>query len=103
VGFSFGALALFYFLACIKVMKINKQVDDLIRPVVEALGFELWGSEYIPQGKYSVLRVYIESESGVTLDDCEKASRQISAVLDVDDPIQGSYSLELSSSNCAIR
>ena len=74
-----------------------KQIKELVRPAVEALGHELWGCDYIPQGKYSVLRVYIDGANGVTLDDCSEVSRQVAAVLDVEDIIKGKYNLEVSS------
>lgn len=69
----------------------------LIVPVVEALECEFWGMEYLSQGRHTTLRIYIEREAGVLLEDCEKVSRQISAVLDVEDPISGEYTLEVSS------
>lgn len=96
-------------------MAAKKQIlDSLIRPVVEGLGYECWGIEYLSQGKHTTLRVYIESpvkegvdedispdgperESGIELADCEKVSRQLSGVLDVEDPITGDYTLEVSS------
>lgn len=73
------------------------QLQELIAPVVENLGLELWGIEYLPQGKHSVLRVYIDSQNGITMEDCERVSRQLSAVLDVEEPVSGHYSLEVSS------
>ncbi len=76
---------------------IREKLDALIAPVVEGLGYELVGIEYLPQGKHSLLRIYIDQEEGITLDDCEKVSRQISAVLDVEDPLSGHYNLEISS------
>ena len=72
-------------------------VADIIQPTIEALGLELWGLEYLQQGKYSILRVFIDCKSTVNLKDCETVSRQISAVLDVEDPISGEYTLEVSS------
>ena len=66
-------------------------------PGVEALGFELWGLEYLSQGRHTLLRLYIDAESGVTVDDCAEVSRQVSGVLDVEDPINGEYTLEVSS------
>jgi len=69
----------------------------LIGTTVQALGLELWGVELLQQGRYSLLRVYIEREEGVTIEDCEKVSRQVSALLDVEDPIAGEYTLEVSS------
>ena len=70
---------------------------SMFSPAVSGLGFELWGVEYIGQGKHSVLRLYIDSENGVTLDDCTEVSHQVSGILEVEDPIKGQYSLEVSS------
>ncbi|MES3007149.1 MAG: ribosome maturation factor RimP [Pseudomonadota bacterium] len=73
-------------------------VSDLIRPTVVALGLDLWGVEHVVQGRFSVLRVYIDKGGdGVTIEDCEKVSRQISGIFDVEDPIAGEYTLEVSS------
>ena len=73
-------------------------IAELIRPTVEALGVELWGIDQIGQGRSSVLRVYIDKgEDGITIDDCERVSRQISGILDVEEPIAGEYTLEVSS------
>ena len=74
--------------------------EKLRRPIeaaVQGLGYELVGIEYHPQGRRSLLRVYIDTPAGVNVDDCERASRQISSALDVDDPIPGQYMLEVSS------
>ena len=73
------------------------RVKNLIEPTVNALGVQLWGVEHVSQGKFSLLRIYIDREEGVTIDDCEKVSRQVSALLDVEDPIAGEYTLEVSS------
>lgn len=73
-------------------------ISDLIRPTVEALGVELWGIEHMIQGKYSVVRIYIDKGGdGITIEDCEKVSRQVSGIFDVEDPIPGEYTLEVSS------
>lgn len=69
----------------------------MLEPAVVAVGMELWGVEYLSQGRHSILRVYIDSENGVSIDNCEAASHQISGVLDVEDPISGEYNLEVSS------
>ena len=53
--------------------------------------------EYVPSGKHSILRLYIDSEDGIGVDDCEIVSRQVSAIMDVEDPITGQYNLEVSS------
>ena len=75
---------------------VNK-VAQMVSPTVEALGLQLWGIEHSSQGKYSVLRIFIERDTGVTINDCEQVSRQVSAILDVEDPIAGEYTLEVSS------
>lgn len=74
-----------------------QQLQAILAPVVEAMGFQCWGVEYISQGQHSVLRIFIEHEQGIMVDDCEQVSRQLSAVLDVEDPISGEYTLEVSS------
>lgn len=78
-------------------MDREAQIAELIRPTVEAMGSELWGIEYLTQGKHSTLRIFIEKESGVGIDDCEQVSRQVSALMDVEDPIGNAYTLEVSS------
>jgi ribosome maturation factor RimP len=74
-----------------------EELNRLIEPAVEAVGFEFVGLEYIAQGRNSVLRIFIDSEAGITVDDCATVSRQVSGVLDVEDPISGHYNLEVSS------
>ena len=74
-----------------------ERLTELVASAVEPLGYELLGVEYVAQGRHSLLRIYIDSPLGITLDDCERASRQVSAVLDVEDPIRGQYTLEMSS------
>jgi len=69
----------------------------LIEPVVSAMGFELWGIDHLSQGKHSRLVIYIDHQDGVSVDDCADVSRQVSAVLDVEDPVPGEYRLEVSS------
>src|SRR5690606_22208616 len=70
---------------------------NILQPVVTALGYELWGIEFIGTGKHSTLRIYIDKPEGILVEDCERVSRQASSVLDVEDPIQGEYTLEVSS------
>lgn len=69
----------------------------LLEPVIEALGYELVELEFHPQGRGGLLRIYLDREGGIGVDDCERASRQVSSVLDVEDPIPGAYTLEVSS------
>lgn len=77
--------------------KDSLALQAIIEPTVVAMGYELLGCLYLPQGRFGILRLYIDSPSGITVDDCEAVSRQVSAVLDVEDPIASHYSLEVSS------
>ncbi len=72
-------------------------VLNVIEPVVESLGYELVGVEYLTQGRDGLLRVYIDAEGGIRVEDCQRVSHQLSGVLDVEDVIKGHYSLEISS------
>ncbi|GAA3588729.1 MULTISPECIES: ribosome maturation factor RimP [Marinobacter] len=77
--------------------KLSK-LEEMLRPVVEGLGYEFWGMEYRSRGPQPMLRLFIDdAENGIGVDDCEKVSRQVSGVLDVEDPIQSEYTLEVSS------
>ncbi len=69
---------------------------ELLEPVIEAMGYELVMVEITGTGS-KTLRVYIDSPGGIVLDDCETVSQQVSALLDVEDPISGEYALEISS------
>jgi len=69
----------------------------MLQSTVAALGYELWGVEHMVQGKHSVVRVYIDSPSGITVDDCAAVSDHVSSILDVEEPITGEYTLEVSS------
>lgn len=75
----------------------GSQFEGIVEPVVASLGYELWGLQYAAHRKGALLRVYIESEQGITLEDCAAVSDQLSAVLDVEDPIGVPYTLEVSS------
>ena len=74
-----------------------EQLQAMLAPVVESLGYECWGVEFISQGRHSLLRVDIDHANGILVGDCEAVSRQVSAVLDVEDPISSEYTLEVSS------
>jgi len=78
-------------------MSKQSGLNTLIEPIVEGMDYELVGIEYLPQGKHSILRIYIDKSSGIDVDDCSDVSRQVSAMLDVEDPIKGEYNLEVSS------
>ena len=73
------------------------QLWDLLEPVVTGLGYELVEIEYQPNPKHGVLRIFIDQPDGIQLDDCQEVSNQVSALLDVEDPIPGHYNLEVSS------
>lgn len=72
-------------------------LHSLLEPSIEALGYELLLLEQTHNEKEAVLRVYIDAPGGILLEDCEQVSRQISLVLDLEDPIRGAYALEVSS------
>jgi ribosome maturation factor RimP len=78
-------------------MARQTQLIELVEPAVSGLGFELWGIDYLPQRNHATLRIYIDGPNGITVDDCALVSRQVSAILDVEDPIQSEYTLEVSS------
>ncbi len=79
-------------------MRLEEKLEKLLKPTIESMGFELWGFEYLPAGRHTVLRVFVDKEeTGVTVDDCATISRQISAIMDVEDPISSAYMLEISS------
>lgn len=77
--------------------RVPEKLTEVIEPVVREMGYECVGIEYAPHQKNAVLRVFIDSEQGIVLDDCAKVSHQLSGVLDVEDPISGNYQLEISS------
>ncbi len=72
-------------------------LNNLVKNTVEGLGFILWGYEYRPHGESALLRIFIEKEEGISVDDCALVSRQIGATLDVEDIIPVAYILEVSS------
>ncbi|WP_230621363.1 ribosome maturation factor RimP [Aggregatibacter sp. Marseille-P9115] len=76
---------------------LEQKLQDLLQGSVEDLGCELWGIECQRIGRYLTVRLFIDKEGGVTVDDCADVSRQVSAVLDVEDPIADKYNLEVSS------
>ncbi|WP_261816747.1 ribosome maturation factor RimP [Vibrio gallicus] len=76
---------------------LERQLTEMLEAPVAASGYELVGLEFIRAGEYSTLRIFIDSENGINVDDCAEVSHQVSAVLDVEDPISVAYSLEVSS------
>ncbi|MFP4071078.1 MAG: ribosome maturation factor RimP [Desulfovibrionales bacterium] len=75
----------------------NETLRRIIEPIVRDRGLELWGIEYLPAGKRTLLRIYIDSENGVHVDQCAEISRHVGLALDVEDVIPGSFILEVSS------
>ncbi len=76
---------------------IRDTLVGLLKPVVEELGIELWELEYAANRGNGLLRLYIDTADGVTLDDCERVSRAVGDLLDREDPLPGHYTLEVSS------
>ena len=74
-----------------------EKLRTMLEPSVENLGYELLHVEQGSQGSQNVLRFYIDAPGGIQVDDCEAVSRQISAILDVEDPLEMKYLLEVSS------
>ena len=76
---------------------LEQKLQELVQGSVEDLGCEFWGIECQRVGRYLTVRLFIDKEGGVTVEDCADVSRQVSAVLDVEDPIADKYNLEVSS------
>lgn len=70
---------------------------DRLADIVTAMGYQFVGCEWQRQGRSTLLRIYIDHESGITVEDCARVSRQVSAMLDVEDPVKERYTLEVSS------
>ncbi len=77
--------------------KQEQQLTELLTPTVEAAGYQLWGIELVRAGRHTTLRIFIDKADGVNVDDCAIVSREVSALLDVEDPIPTEYTLEVSS------
>lgn len=78
-------------------MKVTELVAEFARPIVEAHGCELWDVEYVREGSEYFLRLYLDKEGGVDINDCEAVSRAVDPILDEKDPIPGSYHFEVCS------
>ena len=78
-------------------MAVQEEIRRKIEAKLEQMGLELFEIKYMPSGPHSVLRIYIDKEAGVTIDDCEAASNEISVLLDVEDFSKTPYRLEVSS------
>ncbi|MCK9140042.1 ribosome maturation factor RimP [Haemophilus influenzae] len=76
---------------------LEQNLQEMLQDAVEDLGCELWGIECQRAGRFMTVRLFIDKDDGVTVDDCADVSRQVSAILDVEDPIADKYNLEVSS------
>lgn len=76
---------------------IAAHIRELCTPVAEELGYSVWNVEYVKEGADHILRIEIDSDDGIGIEDCERMSRAFDPILDEDDPIDESYSLEVSS------
>ena len=76
---------------------LEQNLQEMLQDAVEDLGCELWGIECQRAGRFMTVRLFIDKDGGVTVDDCADVSRQVSAILDVEDPIADKYNLEVSS------
>lgn len=73
------------------------EIETLLTPAVEIEDCGIWGVEYLAQGKYSKLKLFIDRDEGVSVEHCERVSRRVSDVLDVEEVLTGTYTLEISS------
>ncbi len=80
--------------------KIAQRVWSLAQPVVEGFGLRLWDVEYVREGADWFLRLYIDKDGPVDINDCEKVSRAMDPILDAEDPIPDSYTFEVCSAGC---
>ena len=76
---------------------INRKVEGLIKPILDEMDYELVDIEYLTERGRWVLRVYVDKEGGVTLDDCARVSREIDDLIEVKDIVRHEYVLEVSS------
>lgn len=77
--------------------KIEENIENLVKSKIEAIGYELYDVLYLKEGPNRVLRIVIDSENGISLDDCEKVNNEIKDIIDEANPIEEQYFLEISS------
>ena len=87
----------FFHLWRVALATLEQRLTEMLGSPIESLGFELWGIEFVRAGKHSTLRVFIDHENGITVENCAEVSHQVSSILDVEDPISTEYNLEVSS------
>lgn len=76
---------------------IKEKIEKLVLPILDRMGYKLWGCQCLLSQKQPLIRIYIDKTEGILIDDCEKASHAISAVFDVEEVIADHYRLEISS------
>jgi ribosome maturation factor RimP len=91
------AISPFFVSGVVLMTGLERQLTEMLTAPVAAAGYELVGLEFIRAGAHSTLRIYIDQDAGITVEDCAEVSHQVSAVLDVEDPISVAYNLEVSS------
>ena len=75
----------------------EKRLEEMLKPVVERMGYEMVDIEFVKEGPNWYLRAFVDKDGGVTIDDCELISKELEKVLDENDPIEQAYFLEISS------
>jgi ribosome maturation factor RimP len=88
---------LFFYLWSRVLSQIEQKLTQMLTPAAESLGFEMVGVEFVRAGKHSTLRLFIDHPEGISVENCADVSQQASAILDVEDPINTEYNLEVSS------
>jgi ribosome maturation factor RimP len=92
-----GRYAHFLWVMNMNAKTLTTKICDLIKPIVNAMGYDLWGCELLKNPGRFIVRIYIDSDNGVKLEDCRRVSKQVSAILDVENIILSRYDLEVSS------
>ena len=77
--------------------KIEEKVESLVKEKIEKIGYELYDVLYVKEGSNKILRIVIDNEKGISLDDCEKVNNEIKETIDEANPIEEQYFLEISS------
>jgi len=80
-----------------RIDALIEKIDKIVRPIADELEYEIYHIEYVKENGEYYLRIYINKEEGIALSDCEKLSRRVSEVMDIEDPIEDAYFLEVSS------
>lgn len=92
-----GIMPTFFFNENRIMVSVEARIKDIIRQQIEEDGYELLHVEMHSEGGSPILRIYVDSPAGITVDDCANISRKVAVLLDVEDPVEGKYTLEVSS------